>query len=96
MTHPVRWIAADSRDQEAIDAAVEQSRPDIVFHLAGVSFPPDAERAPADTYDVNTLGAVRLLGAIGAGAVRASSIPVVLIVGSGVQYGRHDDVRNAA
>lgn len=85
-----RWFAADSRDADAIDAVVEQSRPDAVFHLAGVSFPPDAERAPADTYDVNTLGAVRLLGAIERRRRAGSIDPVVVIVGSGVQYGTHD------
>jgi GDP-4-dehydro-6-deoxy-D-mannose reductase len=85
-----RWLSADVRDGEAIDAAVEASRPDIVFHLAGVSFPPDADRAPATTYDVNVLGAVRLLSSIA--RRRASGVldPIVLIVGSGVQYGRHD------
>jgi GDP-4-dehydro-6-deoxy-D-mannose reductase len=88
-TSPVRWFAADSRDESAIDAAVEQSRPDVVFHLAGVSFPPDAERAPADTYDVNTLGAVRLLGAIERRRRSGVIDPVVVIVGSGAQYGSH-------
>jgi GDP-4-dehydro-6-deoxy-D-mannose reductase len=90
VTGPVRWFAADSRDQEAIDTAVEQSRPDVVFHLAGVSFPPDAERAPADTYDVNTLGAVRLLGAIERRRRAGVIDPVVVIVGSAAQYGIHD------
>ena len=89
-TGPVRWFVADSRDAEAIDAAVQQSRPDMVFHLAGVSFPPDAERAPADTYDVNTLGAVRLLGAIERQRRAGVIDPVVIVVGSGVQYGSHD------
>jgi GDP-4-dehydro-6-deoxy-D-mannose reductase len=90
VTSPVRWFTVDSRDQEAIDAAIEQSRPDVVFHLAGVSFPPDAERAPADTYDVNTLGAVRLLGAIERRRRAGVIDPVVIIVGSGAQYGSHD------
>jgi GDP-4-dehydro-6-deoxy-D-mannose reductase len=85
-----RWFPADSRDQAAIDAVVEQSRPDIVFHLAGVSFPPDAARAPADTYDVNTLGVVRLLGSIQKRRSVGVLDPVVVVVGSGVQYGSHD------
>jgi GDP-4-dehydro-6-deoxy-D-mannose reductase len=90
VTGPARWFAVDSRDQAAIDGAVEQARPDAVFHLAGVSFPPDAERAPADTYDVNTLGAVRLLGAIERQRRAGVIDPVVVIVGSGAQYGSHD------
>ena len=85
-----RWLSADVRDGEAIDAAIEASRPDIVFHRAGVSFPPDADRAPATTYDVNVLGAVRLLSSIARRRAAGVLDPVVLIVGSGVQYGRHD------
>ena len=85
-----RWLSADARDADAIDAAIEASRPDVVFHLAGVSFPPDADRAPAATYDVNVLGAVRLLSSIARRRAAGVLDPVVLIVGSGVQYGRHD------
>lgn len=85
-----RWLAADMRDTGAIDAAVEASRPDVIFHLAGVSFPPDADRAPTTTYDVNVLGAVRLLAAVARRKAAGILDPIVLVVGSGVQYGRHD------
>jgi len=59
-----RWFAADVRDGDALDAAIEASKPDVVFHLAGVSFPPDADRTPTAAYDVNVLGAVRLLSSV--------------------------------
>jgi GDP-4-dehydro-6-deoxy-D-mannose reductase len=87
----VRWIAADVRDAQQVDAAVEGSRPDAVFHLAGISFPPEADRSPERTYDVNVLGAVRLLAAVGRRRGAGAAGPVLLFVGSGVQYGRHDD-----
>jgi GDP-4-dehydro-6-deoxy-D-mannose reductase len=85
-----RWFRADVRDDDAIDAAVERSRPDAIFHLAGVSFPPDADRAPTAAFDVNVLGAVRLLASVSRRKAAGTLDPVVLIVGSGVQYGRHD------
>lgn len=85
-----RWLAADMRDADAMDAAVEASRPDVVFHLAGVSFPPDADRTPTTTYDVNVLGAVRLLKSVARRKAAGTLDPVVIIVGSGVQYGRHE------
>jgi GDP-4-dehydro-6-deoxy-D-mannose reductase len=69
---------------------VEASRPDVVFHLAGVSFPPDADRSPTAAFDVNVLGAVRLLASVERRRKAGVLDPVVLIVGSGVQYGRHD------
>ncbi|HEY4216971.1 MAG TPA: GDP-mannose 4,6-dehydratase [Gemmatimonadaceae bacterium] len=85
----VRWLTADVRSSDDVDQLVERSQPDVVFHLAGVSFPPDAERSPATAYDVNALGAVRLLGAIRRRRAAGVGDPVTVIVGSGVQYGRH-------
>lgn len=85
-----RWLSADMRSADDVEAAVERSAPDVVFHLAGVSFPPDAERSPATTYNVNALGAVRLLGAIKRRAAAGVIDPTTLIVGSGMQYGHHD------
>ena len=84
-----RWFEVDVRDADAIDAAVEASKPDVVFHLAGVAFPPDADRAPAVTFDVNVLGAVRLLASVSRRRAAGVLDPAVLIVGSCVQYGRH-------
>ncbi len=84
-----RWLAADVRDADDIDLAVERSRPDVVIHLAGVSFPPDADRSPTAAYDVNALGAVRLLTAIRRRRDAGAIDPVVLVAGSGMQYGQH-------
>ena len=86
----VNWMPADFRDADQVDRAVAAVNPDAVFHLVGVSFPPDAERSPEAAYDVNVLGAVRLLRALQ--TLRANGgDPVVIVVGSAVQYGRHDD-----
>jgi GDP-4-dehydro-6-deoxy-D-mannose reductase len=79
-------IDADFRSASQVEAAVGASRPDLVFHLAGISFPPQAEQEPDATRDVNVGGAVRLLDAVEAHRLA----PLVLVVGSGVQYGRHD------
>ena len=86
----VSWMSADFRDADQVDRAVAAAAPEAVFHLVGVSFPPDAERSPETAYDVNVLGAVRLLWTLQ--TLRATgSDPVVIVVGSAVQYGRHDD-----
>ena len=87
----IRWLPLDVRDDRAVDDVVERSRPDVVAHLAAVSFPPDADRDPALTFDVNVLGTVRLLNAIGRRRAAGALDPVVLVIGSAVQYGRHDD-----
>jgi GDP-4-dehydro-6-deoxy-D-mannose reductase len=85
-----RWLAADVRDSGDVELVVERSRPDLIVHLAGVSFPPDAERSPTTAYDINALGAVRLLTAVRRQRAADQIDPVVLIVGSGMQYGHHD------
>jgi GDP-4-dehydro-6-deoxy-D-mannose reductase len=85
----VRWVSADMREGRAVSGAIEESKPDAIIHLAGVSFPPEADRSPAVTYDVNVLGAVRLLAAVEERRRAGTLDPVVLIVGSGAQYGPH-------
>jgi GDP-4-dehydro-6-deoxy-D-mannose reductase len=87
----VEWAVTDVRDAAQVHRVVEASRPDLLFHLAGVSFPPDAERSPELAYDVNVLGAVRLLAAVARLRSTTGVDPVVLVVGSAVQYGRHDE-----
>ena len=90
LTQRVRWIPADARNAEDLDALVERSRPDLVFHLAGVSFQPDADRSPTAAWDVNTLGAVRLFAAIQERRAAGVIDPLVLVVGTAMQYGQHD------
>ena len=90
-TQPARWLSVDMRDGSAVEQAIEQSRPDAIVHLAGISFPPEAERAPVATYDVNVLGAVRLLAAVTTRRNAGTIDPVVLMVGTGAQYGRHPE-----
>ena len=86
----VRWIHCDMRRSDDVDAMIDAARPDVVIHLAGVAFPPDADADAAATYDANMLGVVRLLGAIGARRRAGALDPVVVVVGTGLQYGSHD------
>jgi len=51
---------------------------------------PAAEADPGEAYDVNVIGAVRLLAAVAERHAAGTLDPVVLVVGSGEQYGRHE------
>jgi GDP-4-dehydro-6-deoxy-D-mannose reductase len=86
----VTWRRDDLLHADSVRDAVDSARPDAIFHLAGVAFVPAAGRDPALAIDTNVGIAARLLDVVeerrGAGALD----PVVLIVGSGEQYGRHD------
>jgi GDP-4-dehydro-6-deoxy-D-mannose reductase len=85
----VRWFPADIRFADQVDEMVERARPDVVIHLAGVAFPPDADDDPAATYDINVLGAVRLFAALVRRRRAGTLDPRVVVVGTGQQYGLH-------
>ena len=93
VVNAIAWHQVDLRDLGAINRVLDATRPEIIFHLAGVTFVPAAAADPGTAFEVNTVGAVRLVGAtaqrVGAGTLD----PVMVVVGSGEQYGRHD--RNA-
>ncbi len=90
LRHAVTWLRVDLRVREEIATALEVARPDVVFHLAGVTFVPAATADPGQAYDVNVVAAGRLLAEVAARRGAGTLDPVVLVVGSGEQYGRHD------
>ena len=58
------FVYADLRDYISLQNAVEQARPDYVFHLAAQSYPSTSFTAPIDTLDTNIQGTARLLEAL--------------------------------
>jgi GDPmannose 4,6-dehydratase len=60
----LRLVHGDLRDSLSILHAVEDARPDYVFHLAAQSYPKTSFQAPLETYDTNIEGTSRLLEAI--------------------------------
>jgi GDP-4-dehydro-6-deoxy-D-mannose reductase len=86
----VRWLECDVTRAGTLGAALDASTPDVVFHLAGVAFVPAASVDPAGTLEVNVVAAARLLAEVAARRKAGTLDPVVLVVGSGEQYGRHD------
>jgi nucleoside-diphosphate-sugar epimerase len=86
----VQWLTTDIRNSDDVERLFSVARPDLVIHLAGISFVPEAEGAPIAAYEVNVVGAVRLLWAAAAARRTGSSDPLILVIGSGTQYGDHD------
>lgn len=72
------YVSVDLRDRRAVERSIEQLRPAIVFHLAGLT-----RGAPADVYAVNVLGSRHLFEALRKHAVEAR----ILVVGSAAEYG---------
>ena len=86
----VQWISGDIRDIDSVHRALAATKPDVIFHLAGITSVPEAGDAPVTAFDVNVLGAVRLLSAVSRLRAAGEIDPVVLVIGSATQYGRHD------
>ena len=84
-----RASGADVTKPEAMRAAIGDSRPDAVYHLAAVSHVAVSWSAPLEVFRVNAEGALNVLRACaGAGVER------VLVVGSAEEYGavREEDL----
>jgi GDP-4-dehydro-6-deoxy-D-mannose reductase len=86
----VTWRLLDVTAQAEVANAVDAAAPDAVLHLAAVSHVPDATSNPGYAYEVNTVGTVRLLTEIRRHRVAGTADPLVLVVGSSEQYGRHE------
>lgn len=86
----VDWRSMDVTRQDEIAAVMDAVRPEVILHLAAVSHVPDATRNPAYAYEVNAVGTVRLLAEVGRLRSAGTVDPVVLVVGSAEQYGRHE------
>ena len=56
-------VRGDVRDREAVSAAVQRARPEIVFHLASRAIVRAALEDPVETYAVNVLGTAHVLEA---------------------------------
>lgn len=79
----ITLVEADIRDAYSIRKAIDESRPDFIFHLAAQSFVPTSFHAPQETLTTNIVGTVNLLE-----AVRSSNTdPKIHIAGSSEEYG---------
>jgi nucleoside-diphosphate-sugar epimerase len=78
-------FAVDLLDRASVAAAIEQVRPDVVVHLAGIAFV--AHNDADQMYRVNVVGTRNLLEALAAGSHKPSS---VLLASSANIYGNAD------
>ncbi len=75
--------ASDLRDAGAVDRAIEETRPDVVFHLAGQAFVPQAFDDPVGTLLDNAVGQLNVILAL----LRHRPSARLLSVGSATEYG---------
>ena len=66
---------ADVRDPSALERAVAETQPEVVFHLAAQALVRESYENPRATFDVNLMGTIGVLD-----AVRAAGRPCVVVV----------------
>lgn len=79
----VRLLEGDIEDPFSVASAIEQTRPDRIFHLAAQSYPSESWAAPTATLQANVLGTVNVLEA----ARRIVPQARIQIAGSAASYG---------
>jgi GDPmannose 4,6-dehydratase len=60
----IKFIEADLTDQTSLDRAVQQTKPDEVYNLAGQTFVPVSWNQPILTMETTGMGALRMLEAM--------------------------------
>jgi CDP-glucose 4,6-dehydratase len=74
-SHMRESVIGDTRDAAHIRDVVERHRPEIVFHLAAQPLVGRSYEAPAETFEVNVIGAANVLDALRAtGSARATVV----------------------
>lgn len=89
----VAWRSIDLRsgpdERRAIQSMLERHQPDAIFHLAGIAYLPAAGNNRDAALSVNVGACVKVLDALRPLREAGTADPIVLVVGSGEQYGRH-------
>lgn len=81
----IYFLSADLSDTISLQNAIDESKPDFVFHLAAQSFPTTSFTSPIQTLDVNILGTERLLESLR----RCNKIdPLIHVCSSSEVFGR--------
>jgi GDP-4-dehydro-6-deoxy-D-mannose reductase len=78
----ISYRRTDILDREALASAIAAAAPSQVYHLAGMSYPPDADTSPWGSLETNIMGVVSLLDGVRAACPAA----VTLLIGSAKEY----------
>lgn len=79
----IELSTCDIADFQSIFKVIKESKPDIIFHVAGQAFVPSSFEHAAETFKTNVIGTINIFE-----AVKASEInPRIVVVTSGEVYG---------
>lgn len=80
----IKLMDCDIRDASSVTKAVEESKPDYIFHLAAQSFVPTSWHAPAETLMTNILGELNIFEAVRELGLNSQ----IQLAGSSEEYGK--------
>ena len=78
----VRWRAVDLTDRDAVERALAETRPSVIYHCAGLPHVAESWSRGADALRVNAFGTHLLLDA----CARLGFDPLVIVVSSALVY----------
>ena len=78
--------STDIRDPDGVATAIATTRPDAIYHLAGVAFGPDVRDDVAAAADITVIGTANVLR----GCLGSATRPLVLVTGSSEIYASKD------
>lgn len=81
-----RLLKADLRQARATEVVLEQARPEVIFHLAGQAFVPDAGRDPWGAFETNVRMQLNLFQALADWGEAGRGVRTV-VVSTGDVYG---------
>lgn len=73
----------DIRNKKKVLGLIAEVKPDIIFHLAGQSYPTVSLKKPAMTIKTNVIGTINLFESV----KRLKMNPLVIVAGSSAEYG---------
>jgi len=77
------FVKMDIQNYEEVRSVLNELKPDVIFHLAGIAYVPSSWQDPGLTFEVNTIGALHIFD-----ACRSIGInPVIQIACSSEEYG---------
>ncbi|MCX6694994.1 MAG: GDP-mannose 4,6-dehydratase [Candidatus Altiarchaeota archaeon] len=79
----VERLLCDMRKRSDVEAAIEASKPERIFHLAAQSFPTVSWEQPVETFDVNVNGTIHVFETLKKRKIN----PVVVVACSSAEYG---------
>lgn len=72
----------DLRNYEQVRLAIDEFRPDYIYHLAAQAYIPESFANPIRTFEVNTIGSINLLEAVRQVGIK----PKILLAGTSEEY----------